>query len=753
MFKNKSLFFSALVLGLTFSIVPLHAGKKAKTDSPSPLSGGNHVGKKAKPNKESFTPQPEVFSQSAEIDYVGLQTHIHYRFKNKDLLRDALHPMLPSHLNSSKKQFDRLEFLGDSILGCIIRERLVDLFPDQDRGNLAQLYDFLTRNKTLTEAYLWNLDLEKYLPFPSQNYEICNVAEALIGAIRRDDDQSGMNNATAFVLRLLDEDVFQLKINEFSTAKGITLALAMLPEQRAAIREICTPERISSSNPKALLLEVLQSLFIDQPEYITSPIRLEDGRILFSATVIGAQIGKKHQGRGNTIQEAEENAARNALNTLAQAPLYAIMEIPASGKNFRYQLDELSVLFGVKPTFEETCSVTPFESKATKPDGTVMGVGTGNTLREAEEEAAKNALDAISQASPLPVRAPRELVSPSKSFKTLLNEFPLSGGKPMYQETPSVTSFHCKIVMPDGVVVGTGTGRTRKDAEAEAAKKAISSLSEKELLPADEGPAAGKNFKCQLNEFSLLKGDKPEYQVTSSTTPFESKVVMPDGLIAGTGTGSTLREAEENAARQAFGFLSTRTTAQPSASEKQPGKSFKSQLNELPLLSVVKLIYQPTYSATLFECKVVMPDGSIAGSGTGNAALKAKEAAAQLACYHLVQREEEKQQRRQRIRLLEFTQKRTPPVVVSEQVPSAVPPAAAALPLPVVDELLSPPAATSPEEGQGSPAKKKKKNRPKEGSPTLSPVPPAPDVAAKTSGKTKKEPAKSPHKKKNVPES
>ena len=69
--------------------------------------------------KESFLLIREKFSDSADIDYDGLEDHIHYEFKDKALLRDALYPMVPKRLEADKLKFEHLEFLGDSVLGLI----------------------------------------------------------------------------------------------------------------------------------------------------------------------------------------------------------------------------------------------------------------------------------------------------------------------------------------------------------------------------------------------------------------------------------------------------------------------------------------------------------------------------------------------------------------------------------------------------------------------------------------------------------
>src|SRR5689334_15810057 len=98
-----------------------------------------------KKNKDSYELIEENFSKGDEIDVKGLYKHIHYEFQNETLLREALHPLLPPSLQNSELKYQHLEFIGDAVLGLIIRERIVDLFPNQKRRQLSKLYDLLTQ--------------------------------------------------------------------------------------------------------------------------------------------------------------------------------------------------------------------------------------------------------------------------------------------------------------------------------------------------------------------------------------------------------------------------------------------------------------------------------------------------------------------------------------------------------------------------------------------------------------------------------
>ena len=75
-----------------------------------------------------------------------LQKNIFYQFNDIDLLKQAL-----THRSVSKKNNERLEFLGDSILGCVMSQELYHRFPLIDEGQLSILRSHLVRGQTLAK--------------------------------------------------------------------------------------------------------------------------------------------------------------------------------------------------------------------------------------------------------------------------------------------------------------------------------------------------------------------------------------------------------------------------------------------------------------------------------------------------------------------------------------------------------------------------------------------------------------------------
>lgn len=130
-----------------------------------------------------------------------LQDHLQYTFKNTALLELALtHPSLGKSQNNQ-----RLEFLGDSVLGLIVARLLYDMFPTEPEGELARRLASLVRGETLT-AVAREIDLGAELKIAGSEEKLGgrdnpsnleDALEALIGALYLD---GGLEAAERFVL-------------------------------------------------------------------------------------------------------------------------------------------------------------------------------------------------------------------------------------------------------------------------------------------------------------------------------------------------------------------------------------------------------------------------------------------------------------------------------------------------------------------------------------------------------------------------
>ena len=120
-----------------------------------------------------------------------LMDQLGYEFKDKSLLETSLtHPSF-----SKKNNYERLEFLGDRVLGLIISNEIFNIYPDDNEGNLAKKISFLVCKNTLIKI-ADKLVLEKYFIISknikknSFNSIKANSLEALIAAIYLDSDFS-----------------------------------------------------------------------------------------------------------------------------------------------------------------------------------------------------------------------------------------------------------------------------------------------------------------------------------------------------------------------------------------------------------------------------------------------------------------------------------------------------------------------------------------------------------------------------------
>jgi len=122
---------------------------------------------------------------------------IGYDFQDKNLLQGAL-----NHPSAGGDVFQRLEFLGDRVLGLIIAHWLYSLFLKEDEGALAKRLAYMVKRETLTQVAK-NLDLSSLViseGCPSYQSRIMgDTCEALIGAIYLD---GGLEIATRIVKKL-----------------------------------------------------------------------------------------------------------------------------------------------------------------------------------------------------------------------------------------------------------------------------------------------------------------------------------------------------------------------------------------------------------------------------------------------------------------------------------------------------------------------------------------------------------------------
>ena len=142
----------------------------------------------------------------------GLGRTLGYRFNNPDLLEAAL-----THRSAGSRNNERLEFLGDAVLGYVIAEWLFEHFPEAPEGQMSRLRATLVKRDSLA-SIARELGLGEYLRLGSGELKsggfrrdsiLSDAFEAILGAIVLDSD-SGLDNCRACIYRFFADRVAQL---------------------------------------------------------------------------------------------------------------------------------------------------------------------------------------------------------------------------------------------------------------------------------------------------------------------------------------------------------------------------------------------------------------------------------------------------------------------------------------------------------------------------------------------------------------
>ena len=211
-----------------------------------------------------------------------LQKKINIKFKSINYLKKAITHKSYDSLNN----YEKLEFLGDRVLGLVISKKLIELYTDQKEGVLdKRLASLVNKNRCLEVAK--NIGLEKFILIGNksnkskiENKILSDCIEALIGAIYYD---KGFEASDKFILNMWksfinSSDVSivdsKTKLQEYSLKKFKSLPIYKL---------------VSSSGPK------------HKPKFTIS-VKLKNTKFF--------------EGSGNSKKKAEQSAAKILLDSL-----------------------------------------------------------------------------------------------------------------------------------------------------------------------------------------------------------------------------------------------------------------------------------------------------------------------------------------------------------------------------------------------------------------------------------------------------
>ena len=212
-----------------------------------------------------------------------LEKIIKYTFKKSSLLEKALtHKSYDNNINNEK-----LEFLGDRVLGLVISEKLLNKFPDEKEGIIDKKFANLVNKKTCL-IIARKINIKKFILLGSSHKKLERSAdkissdclEAIVGAIYLD---GGLKSVEKFILNFWDE--FLLK-------STVTLI-----------------------DSKTKLQEFSLKKFKELPKYIFFKKTGPQHRPLFK-TEVQIPNSKKIIGIGSSKKNAQQNAAAKLLKIL-----------------------------------------------------------------------------------------------------------------------------------------------------------------------------------------------------------------------------------------------------------------------------------------------------------------------------------------------------------------------------------------------------------------------------------------------------
>lgn len=218
-----------------------------------------------------------------------LQQKLNYQFKDISLLKQAL-----THRSVGKNNNERLEFLGDSILGVVISRDLYQRFPKVDEGKLSRLRSHLVRGQTLAKIAT-TLELSDVL--------IVGSGELKSGGYRRESIQADAVEAI-FGAIFLDSD--------FGMINQVILDL-----YRERLNNIKPSD--SLKDPKTRLQEYLQKRGKSLPKYELIKTIGKDHNAVFVVNCILEDPLMQCEQSAKSIKRAEQMCAEIMLDSLKQS--------------------------------------------------------------------------------------------------------------------------------------------------------------------------------------------------------------------------------------------------------------------------------------------------------------------------------------------------------------------------------------------------------------------------------------------------
>ncbi|MCK5697074.1 MAG: ribonuclease III [Gammaproteobacteria bacterium] len=215
----------------------------------------------------------------------NLSDKLGYNFRDITLLKLAL-----SHRSVGKKNNERLEFLGDSIVGYVIAEELYQRFKNDDEGNLSRYRSLLVKGDTLA-SIARQFEIGSYLKLGGGELKsggfrrasiLADAMEAIIGAIT------------------LDSDIEQARICILSWYQ----------------KRLDNIENLDLKDPKTRLQEYLQARKYDLPEYKIISVNGKEHAQIFQIDCYVKAFKLTITSEGKSRRAAEQKSAELMLEKM-----------------------------------------------------------------------------------------------------------------------------------------------------------------------------------------------------------------------------------------------------------------------------------------------------------------------------------------------------------------------------------------------------------------------------------------------------
>ncbi|MFC3111153.1 ribonuclease III [Undibacterium arcticum] len=243
------------------------------------------------------------------MDVMLLQNRLGHTFKDTALLQQAL-----THRSHSGLHNERLEFLGDSVLNCVVASLLYERYSDIDEGDLSRVRANLVKQQSLYEI-AQRLELSQFLRLGEGELKsggfrrpsiLADTLEALLGAIFLDDG--------------------------FNAARDVIRALYI------PILESVDPKTLGK-DAKTLLQEYLQSKKIALPQYNVVATHGAAHSQEFEIECLVPKLDIKVFGTGGSRRAGEQAAAKLAL----EMALAALVKTPGATRKSKPRTSQLKL--------------------------------------------------------------------------------------------------------------------------------------------------------------------------------------------------------------------------------------------------------------------------------------------------------------------------------------------------------------------------------------------------------------------------